>query len=60
MSNTKHFIKTDDEQTAKLLREAGFPELAKEGSKWVFVNQGNKIEFSSDDKKMTHTNILTF
>lgn len=55
----KKFVKTSDAATAQLLREAGYPELAKEGNKWVFVNQGKVIEFASQDA-ITHTNILTF
>ena len=56
-----NFIKTSDEQTANLLREAGLQELPKEGDKWVFVNS-DKVTFSSSDimKKMSYTNILCF
>ena len=56
----KKFVKTSDEQTAKLLRDAGLHELAKEGNKWVFVNEQNKITFSLEDKKLSFTDILTF
>lgn len=54
------FIKTSDENTAQILRESGLHELAKEGNKWVFVNEPNKVVFSSDDNAMHYTNILTF
>lgn len=57
----KKFIKTTDEDTAKLLREAGFQELTKEGSRYVFVNDTDKINFSSDVMKdVQTTNILHF
>lgn len=56
----KKFVKTSDEQTANLLRNAGLHELAKEGNKWVFVNEQNKITFSLEDKKLSFTDILTF
>jgi hypothetical protein len=56
----KKFVKTSDEQTANLLRDAGLHELAKEGNKWVFVNEQNKITFSLEDKKLSFTDILTF
>lgn len=54
------FVKTSDENTAKILREAGLHELAKEGNKWVFINEPDKVVFSSDDNAMHYTNILTF
>lgn len=55
----KHFIKTSDEQTAQLLRDAGLQELDKDGSLWVFINEPTKIDFSSNDMKNVHsTNIL--
>lgn len=44
------FVKTSDEHTANLLREAGLHELAKEGDRWVFVADTEKMEFSSDEK----------
>lgn len=37
----KPFIKTSDEEVAKVLRKAGYPELNKEGNLYVFVNEGN-------------------
>lgn len=55
----KKFIKTSDEYTANMLRESGLHELAKEGSKWVFINQPDKMTFSIDDMKDVHqTDIL--
>lgn len=57
----KKFIKTSDEETANLLRASGLMELAKEGDKWVFVNEINKIQFSKDKMKDVHTtDILHF
>lgn len=57
----KHFIKTSDEQTAQLLRDAGLQELDKDGGLWVFINEPTKIDFSSNDMKNVHsTNILHF
>jgi len=44
------FVKTSDEHTAKLLREAGLHELTKEGNRWVFVAEPEKMEFASDGK----------
>ena len=55
-----HFIRTSDEHTATILREAGLPELAKEGKYWVFVNKENKQTFSSDDMKLNYSNKLCF
>lgn len=55
------FIKTSDEATAILLRESGLIELEKEADKWVFINEPNKIQFSSDNLKDAHTtSILHF
>lgn len=59
MKNTYKFVKTSDEQTAKRLRDAGFPELAKDGNRWVFINCVGKMNFSDDDK-VNFDNILTF
>ena len=57
----KKFIKTSDEETANLLRASGLMELSKEGDKWVFVNEINKIQFSKDKMKDVHTtDILHF
>ena len=40
----KHFVKTKDPDVAKQLRDAGFIELAKEGNRFVFINEINKID----------------
>lgn len=53
----KHFINTTDENVAKRLREYGFPELPKNGNKWVFVNElpddKNIHTFANEDLKDT-------
>ena len=54
------FIKTSDEQTANLLREAGYVELAKEGNRFVFINDSNKMDFSSSDLKLNYSDKLCF
>jgi len=57
----QQFIKTNDEQTANLLRERGLIELDKEDGKWVFVNDTDKMKFSIDNLKgVQKTNILHF
>lgn len=54
-----HFIKTSDQNTAALLRNAGLKELEKEDGKWVFVNEPDKLNYSLKDMKDCHkTNIL--
>jgi len=54
-----HFVKTSDEETARRLREAGFVELAKEDSKWVFLNEGGKLNFEENkDLKITYNDML--
>ena len=60
MKNKKNFIKTSDEKTAAILRESGLLELAKEGDKWVFVNNNENVNFSADIKDVMITNILHF
>ena len=51
LGTEKHFVKTTDPDMAEYLRKAGFVELAKEGSRWVFINEVNKmIGFSADLK----------
>lgn len=50
----KKFVKTSDEETANLLRSYGLTELAKEGNRWVFVNEPNKITFSINELKECH------
>ncbi len=47
----KHFVKTKDPDVAKQLREAGFIELAKEGERYVFLNEMHKIDIMNFDKK---------
>lgn len=55
----KHFVKTSDSETATKLRECGFRELNKEGNLFVFVNENEKLCFSSvDQSKVTYTNSL--
>lgn len=55
----KKFIYTSDEETAEKLRELGFQELPKEGSRWMFLN--NKTTFSMDRMKdVQTTSILRF
>lgn len=54
------FINTTDEYTAEILRSLGFKELPKSGNRFVFVNEPNKMQFSSSDMKMNFTDILTF
>ena len=44
------FAKTSDGAVADELRKAGFTELPKEGSLFVFLNDGH-ANFSDDDKK---------
>lgn len=54
----KNFIQTQDEGTAIQLRSLGFTELPKQGSFFVFINDG-KANFSSEEKKkMVYTNIM--
>lgn len=53
------FIKTNDVETAKLLREHGYEELSKEGSFFVFLNQHKKIDFA-DNKKIIYSNKILF
>lgn len=55
-----HFINTSDKETAEMLRNLGFQELPKSGSFWVFINEPDKIMFSSDNLKLNYTDKLTF
>lgn len=55
-----HFINTTDIETADLLRKLGFKELPKSGNRFVFINEPNKIQFSSENMKLNFTNTLTF
>lgn len=55
----KNFIQTQDEETAIQLRSLGFTELPKQGSFFIFINDG-KANFTSDEKKkLVYTNILS-
>lgn len=55
----KNLIKTMDENTASELRNAGYPELSKQGQFFVFVNIGKNLTFTEEDKKkMVFTNIV--
>ena len=55
-----HFINTTDIETADLLRKLGFKELPKSGDRFVFINEPNKIQFSSDNLRLNYTDKLTF
>ena len=54
------FVKTSDEHTADLLRKAGFQELAKEGKRWVFINEVGKLNFSDKDYNVSFDSKLIF
>lgn len=59
--NKKYFINTTDEEVAERLRKYGFPELPKNGNKWVFVNElpENNVIFSDHDiSEISFTNNL--
>ena len=56
----KPFIATNDAETAEMLRKLGFHELAKQGDRWMFVNQTGDMKFDSKDSKVTYTDILCF
>lgn len=45
-----NFIKTSDEHVAEELRRNNFTELKKDGSLFVFINNG-KMNFSNKEKK---------
>lgn len=54
-----YFIKTTDEATANYLRLAGFTERPREDGRWVFLNDGPKVEnFSTEGLKMNYSNML--
>lgn len=55
-----NFINTTDIETADLLRKLGFKELPKSGNRFVFINEPNKIQFSSDNLRLNYTDKLTF
>lgn len=55
----QQFIRTSDCQVAEELRKNGFAELAKQGSFYVFINNG-KINFSDEEKKkVVYSNLMT-
>ena len=54
-----NFIRTTQEHVAEELRRNGFTELKKDGSFFVFVNDG-KMNFSDKDKKeMIYSDLLS-
>ena len=54
-----NFIKTQDVSTSQELKRLGFTELPKQGSFFVFINDG-KADFSAEEKKkMVYTNIIS-
>ena len=57
----KHFVKTSDPDVAKQLREAGFVELAKEGDRFVFLNEIVKFDrMNFEKKKVDFDSMLMF
>lgn len=54
------FVKTNDQETAEILRASGFVELEKEGDKWVFLNNPSKAEFSTLKGKVYTDSKLSF
>ncbi len=54
------FINTSDEETAETLRKLGFDELPKNGKMFVFINEPNKIVFSSENMNLHFTDKLMF
>ena len=57
--DNKHFICTTDPDTAKMLKKLGYEELPKQGNRWMFLNNQDKIVFSSDNFKLHYTNNLS-
>lgn len=53
-----NFIKTNNEDTANMLKQLGYMELSKEGSFWVFANTTGKTEFA-DKKDIIYTNKIS-
>lgn len=51
-----NFVKTQDAEIAKILRNSGLQELPKEGSFFVFVN--NEKQNFSENKNIVYTNNL--
>ena len=56
--NKLPFIATTDVETAQKLRELGYQELAKEGNRWMFLNDG--VAVFDRLEKINFTNKLTF
>lgn len=56
----KKFIVTDDEQSAKKLREAGLKEIKTNSGLHVFIN--GALHFSANEmpKRLIYTDILSF
>lgn len=55
----EQFIKLQDISTAEQLRKLGFTELPKQGSFFIFINDGKAIFSSEEKKKMIFTNIIS-
>lgn len=51
-----NFIRTSFEETAEMLRNLGFTELAKDGKFFVFLNDKKAVFNEIDKKKMVLTN----
>ena len=56
----KNFIKTNDPETADMLRKAGFIELPKEQNRFVFLNEVGKMDFTQGNTKVSFDNNLLF
>lgn len=57
--NEMKFIRTDNEETRTMLIESGYTEITESGSKsFCFLNDGKKLNFSTEDKGIVYTNIL--
>lgn len=54
----KKFIKTSDDTTRELLIQCGYTLLNKEGSFWVFLNNGKILNFADDHIKVVMTDYL--
>lgn len=55
----KNFIQTQDKETAIQLRSLGFTELPKQGSFFIFINDGKANFTLEEKKKMIYTNIMS-
>ena len=58
MNKKKCFIRTSDSGVAMELRRAGYPELARDGKFFVFVNDGRKMDAVFDKADVMFTDIL--